>query len=81
MKAASMNSVSKSIFNMDLLNSLKYMANDTKIKKQWLEVMLFQNRTWHFVEYLHVMFIFKLINYILEEISIYSKIDWKVQFP
>ena len=29
-----MNSVSKSIFNMDLLNSLKYMANDTKIKKQ-----------------------------------------------
>lgn len=62
MKAASMNSVSKPIFNMDLLNSLKYMANDTKIKKQWLEVMLFQSRTWHFVEYLHVMFIFKSLN-------------------
>ena len=59
MKAASMNSVSKLIFNMDLLNSLKYTANDTKIKKQWLEAMLFQNRTCHFIEYLHAMFILK----------------------
>ena len=29
-----MNSVSKPIFNMDLSNSSKYMANYTKIKKQ-----------------------------------------------
>ncbi|KAB0361653.1 hypothetical protein FD754_005809 [Muntiacus muntjak] len=34
MKAASMNSVSKPIFNMDLLNSLKYMTNDIKIKNK-----------------------------------------------